>query len=381
MDLLRCRARGLLQFFRNGPSKVDKHMRGRQMRTANSKRCALRDSGGFTLIELLVVIAIISILVLLLLPAVNAAREAARRTQCINNLKQIGVAIINYETAHSKFPTGVILAEGSMWSGYILPFMEDEKLKNLMIIGEDAAGNFQWAHPGPYRHPLRDDAYRNLIAVESVITAYRCPSAALPNHQYDVSSDNWHVMERAPGSYIGCASGVVVDQNRPRGMEELDGVLYGHNKDEKPHKTVRLKQVLDGTSKTMLVGEAWHDSQVQRKIGRQQESARGDHKDHWYIGGDDPDIYNDSSECLGSTGVRPNLHLLNKCGDGASDRECQELQISFSSAHRGIVNVVMCDGSVHRVEEEIDAAIWSAMGTRSEKAAEQTRQKIGGRRG
>ena len=137
--------------------------------------------------------------------------------------------------------------------------------------------------------------------------------------------------------------------------------MYGHHKDEKPYKTVRLKQILDGTSKTILVGEAWHDSQTQRKIGRQQESARGDHKDHWYIGGDDPDIYNDSSECLGSTGVRPNLHLLNKCGDGASDRECQELQISFSSAHRGIVNVVMCDGSVRSVSYAISVALHQAL--------------------
>ena len=78
--------------------------------------------------------------------------------------------------------------------------------------------------------------------------------------------------------------------------------------------------------------------------GQDQESARGDHKDHWYIGGDDPDIENDSSECLGSTGVRPNLHLLFKCGDGFSNAQCQQLQISFSSNHRGIVNVAMMDG-------------------------------------
>ncbi len=338
-----------------------------------------RQRRAFTLIELLVVIAIIGILVTLLLPAVNAAREAARRTQCINNLKQIGIACLTYESTRSTLPPGVILAEGSMWSGYILPFMEDENLKNLMTIGEDAGGNFQWAHPGPYRRPLKNKTYRNIIAVETVIPSYRCPSVPMPDHQYDVSSDNWHVMDRAPGSYLGCASGIVVDQNRPRGMEELDGVMFGHNKDKKL-KPVRLKKILDGQSKTILVGEALHDAEAQRKIGRTREAARGDHKDHWYIGGDDPDVYNDSSECLGSTGVRPNLHITNRCGDGASNAECQALQISFSSAHRGIVNVVLCDGSVQRVEEEIDSEVWSEMGTISKAAANQTRKKIGGRR-
>lgn len=364
------------------PKRSLQHLKALKMRSRISRSeqlVALRPRQGFTLIELLVVIAIIAILVMLLLPAINAAREAARRTQCVNNLKQIGLAIINYETAKRTLPPGVILGEGSMWSGYILPHMEDENLKNLMTIGEDAMGNFQWAHPGPYRYPLDKKTYRNIIAVESVIPAYRCPSAALPNHQYDVSSDNWHVMRRVPGSYLGCASGVVVDQNRPRGMEELDGVLYGHNKDRQL-KPVRLKQLVDGTSKQILVGEALHDSNAQRKIGRTRETSQGDHKDHWYIGGDDPDIYNDSSECLGSTGVAPNLHIQLKCGEGFSRSDCQALQVSFSSAHRGLVNVVLCDGSVHRIEEEIDAKVWSEMGSRSTAAAAEAQKKIRPRR-
>ncbi len=327
-----------------------------------------RGRSAFTLIELLVVIAIIAILVLLLLPAVNSAREAARRTQCINNIKNISLAILNYESARQELPIGAVLAEGSMWSGYILPFMEDENLKNLMTIGEDARGNFQWAHPGPYRYPITEKTYRNIIAVETVIPIYRCPSAALPDHQYDVSSDNWHVMERVPGSYLACASGLVVDQNRPRGMEELDGVIFGQNKDE-DRKPITLRKIKDGTSKTILVGEALHDRNMQEKIGRTRESARGDHKDHWYIGSDDIDIYNDSSECLGSTGVRPNLHLIKGCGDGWTDADCQQVQLAFSSNHRGIVNVAMVDGSVQRIEEEIDQAVWSNYGTRSTTAA------------
>src|SRR5689334_14814501 len=78
--------------------------------------------GAFTLVELLVVIAIIGVLVALLLPAVQAAREAARRSQCVNNLKQIGLAAQNYHAAKNKFPWGVVMQEGSMWSLYLAPY-------------------------------------------------------------------------------------------------------------------------------------------------------------------------------------------------------------------------------------------------------------------
>jgi prepilin-type N-terminal cleavage/methylation domain-containing protein len=338
-----------------------------------------RQVNGFTLIELLVVIAIISILVLLLLPAVNSAREAARRTQCVNNIKNIGLAVLNYESAMQQLPIGAVSREGSMWSGYILPYMEDEQLKKMMTIGEDSAGNFQWASPGPYRHPITDKVFRNLIAVETVIPIYRCPSAVMPDHQYDVSSDNWHVMERVPGSYLACASGIVVDQNRPRTMRDLDGVMFGQDKDD-DRKPVTLRKVRDGTSKTMMVGEALHDSITLHNRGRTRENARGDRKDHWYIGSDDIDIENDASEGLGSTGVRPNLHLSKGCGDGFSNADCQEVQISFSSNHRGVVNVVMVDGSVHSVPDDIDAKVWSDMGTRSPSAAGQTYERVFGNR-
>src|SRR5688500_6412604 len=84
----------------------------------------------FTLVELLVAIAIIGVPVALLLPAVQAAREAARRSQCLNNLKQIGLAHQNFHGVFNKFPWGCINGEGSMWSYYIMPYTEQSSIKN-----------------------------------------------------------------------------------------------------------------------------------------------------------------------------------------------------------------------------------------------------------
>ncbi len=351
-------------------------------RQSTPARCA------FTLVELLVVIAIIAMLVTLLLPAVQSAREAARKSQCSNNLKQLGLAVLNFESAKGHLPRGANLGEGSMWSAYILSFMEDETLWDLMTIGEGArvgggsspanqAGNYQWAHPGPYTPDQirRSTNFRNIVACETLITSFRCPSASLPDFQHDVSSDNWHVMQRVPGSYLACASGLFVDQNKPKGFTDGDGIFFGIDKEDR-RNGIALKKISDGTSKTLLVGEALHDVVAQVDVGAKRESATGDHKDVWYIGGDDPDIYNDVSEGLGSTGVPLNLHK--KYPEGCNDRSggyagCQALQVGFSSAHPGVVQVVMADGSVHNIEDTINAAVWSQMGTRSGQTLEGSR--------
>ena len=147
-------------------------------------------------------------------------------------------------------------------------------------------------------------------------------------------------------------------------MERLDGVIIGFNKDD-PGGRIEIRKISDGLSKTVLVGEALHNVVVQAEKGRTPESAIGDHKDVWYIGGDDPDIYNDSSEALGSTGVPINLHIQFTCNRRQNTaQECQALQIGFSSAHPGITQIVLCDGSVQRIDDSIAPAVWSAMGTR-----------------
>ena len=329
----------------------------------------LRSQRAFTLVELLVVIAIIGILVALLLPAVQSAREAARRTQCLNNLHQLGIAAQNYHDSSKAFPIGCGEGEGAMWSAFLLPYIEDDAVKNLMTIGENAAGNNQWAHPGPYSYPL-NYPYQNVKAMETVIPGYRCPSVGLPEHQYDVSSDSWHVMQRVPGSYLGCASGVLKKQGSRsalRGyLQKADGIIIAFSQG-KEQSRISIAKITDGTSKTILFGEAVHDVEGQDLRGQTTEHNLGNRKDHWYIGSDDIDVHNDASECLGSTGVPPNLHKnpdVFNCSSPGSD-ECYALQLSFSSDHKGVVNVVMADASVQSIGEDVELAVWSKFGTRN----------------
>jgi prepilin-type N-terminal cleavage/methylation domain-containing protein len=340
---------------------------------------------AFTLVELLVVIAIIGVLVALLLPAIQAAREAARRSQCSNHLKQIGLALLNHESAVGSLPIGAGMNEGSMWSAFILPYMEAENIRKLVKI--DFKNNFNYAYPGPfYTYPV---ANNNLQACETVVPVYRCPSTDQPEHMADQGADSaYYIQARVPGSYIGSASGVAITSwrteyangERHDWMEQLDGVLSGVQVNLDVNATysrqpTSLKMIVDGTSNTVAVGEAVSDIKaIENSGGNNGYSAAeprvGNRKDHWYIGSDSIDgpSVADLSEALGSTGVPPNLHKqpgLFNCSGSASGNACQALQLSFSSEHPGIVQVVMCDGSVQVAQEDIDSEVWSKQGTRS----------------
>jgi hypothetical protein len=220
---------------------------------------------------------------------------------------------------------------------------------------------------------------------------YRCPSSGLPEHIQHKTADTFYYQSRVPASYIGCASGIIENQvlhNLPqirskRLMEQADGVLVGvtvaFRSPTLPQSPISFRQVEDGTSKTIAVGEAVPDFEalqsgpVDSNGYPKAEPAGGTIKDHWYVGSDDVDTGSgsDVAEALGSTGVPPNLHkqggIYSCVGKGVSDAGCQALQLSFSSEHPGIVQVVMCDGSVKQVDNGIDSDIWSKMGTRSDK--------------
>jgi len=331
-------------------------------------------SSAFTLVELLVVITIIGVLIAILLPAVNSAREAGRCTECANNLKQIGQALNTFHEAQGAYPIGAAMESGGMWSAFILPYMDYDSLYSKLTFGWD--GKPDWAivspdYPPPSLEiPVHDtqDAQtgRNVAACETVIPVFRCTSANLPQHVLDASTYTpaWYVARRVPGSYLGCVSGLVKND---QGLINLDGIMVAP---APPHnlwdggaftmKSITMAQITDGASNTIIVGEAVPDAANNSE--REDPSLNEGRKDHWYIGGDDIDDYagQDWSECLGSTGVPMNLPKVPAGNPGFGAYE-----IGFSSRHPGGCNFVFADGSLHFLSQKIDLGVYSALGTRA----------------
>jgi prepilin-type N-terminal cleavage/methylation domain-containing protein len=186
---------------------------------------------AFTLVELLVVIAIIGILIALLLPAVQAAREAARRASCLNNLHQIGVGLHNYHDAHRCFPPGGIeprpmwpAGRQFAWSAFILPFVEQKPVHDEIDFC------------------LAFDAPENAEAAGHVLSMYICPT---------VPRDSKLVDGRGACDYGGIyGERITSPNNPPKGT-----MLY--------NRAIRVAEIRDGTSNTLIVSEdgGWHDGQ------------------------------------------------------------------------------------------------------------------------
>ena len=201
---------------------------------------------GFTLIELLVVIAIIAVLIGLLLPAVQAAREAARRVQCLNNLKQMGLALQNYHETLGAFPMSYVASArfqdgatdtspGWAWSAMILLQLELPSLFNAIntSLGVEVAANSTAA-----REPIR---------------AYLCPSDPIPEGPFPVSDALGNAVAMlAPSSYAACVGNDSADSTTGLNNDGIgNGVFYRNSR-------VRVAEITDGTSQTILIGErAW----------------------------------------------------------------------------------------------------------------------------
>lgn len=303
---------------------------------------------AFTLIELLVVIAIIAILMALLLPAVQFAREAARRTACGNQLKQLSLAMLNYESARQSFPPGFSSPAMMMWSGFLLPQLEQVPLYQRLDTR------------GPWIGTLANASNRDSLRVP--LSVFRCPSSDQAEIQFDVLADT----HRVPCNYLAVSSGTLdresgdfpwAGMDRFENYRESDGIFYRNSR-------IRIAQIRDGTSNTALIGEAYCDQESWSEdfAGHQQKL------DHWYIGSGELMSYQQAidfnyysgevSECLGSTAAPINAFLRD---DTTNDQK----ELGYGSRHPGGVNIAFADGHVSFVDEALGPEVWSALGTRS----------------
>ena len=286
---------------------------------------------GFTLIELLVVIAIIAVLIALLLPAVQQAREAARRTQCKNNLKQIGLALHNYHGTHKAFPPAAVLMVGSGigtaaditddggrqpgwgWGAFILPFIEQANLYEAAGIGN---GSFIYDHIDEYRTP---------------ISGYMCPS----DPGEDINDRSFWAT-RAPGndmSVVAAKSNYVgVQDHRPDyyfSQPSLASGAFFIN------SSTEISDLIDGTSNTLAIGERAVNPQLPQDDNNPSGAS--------WAGCVDVTHGRDCTyDITGTAGVPINSGTGYYWAQG------------FSSHHTGGAHFLLFDGSVKFISENIN---------------------------
>jgi prepilin-type N-terminal cleavage/methylation domain-containing protein/prepilin-type processing-associated H-X9-DG protein len=353
---------------------------------------------GFTLVELLVVIAIIGILVALLLPAIQSAREAGRRAQCANNLKQIGIALHGYHDAHKHSPGLALCGAGpedynpgmqSIWfnfrhlppSLYLLPYLEEQA----------TADQFSWQWGGDDATPGHEGkgGMLNIDVVNKRMPAFTCPSMPPPDNpvfncwsSYGWSRGNNDIHDSPqPGdiTWPGKSYGYVpsdgafvtaVDLGYTNDMGTADKAAHTANpswwKDPSDYK-LTFRNFTDGLSKTLAAGELHHGIQgfTSTKINSLTVGSAVPSSGFTAWGADNGDYF-----CEGTTNVRMNTWSgpYYVRGMSASDiRNCisGSPHFSFRSTHSGGCNFVLMDGSVPFIAESIDMTTYKALGSRN----------------
>jgi prepilin-type N-terminal cleavage/methylation domain-containing protein/prepilin-type processing-associated H-X9-DG protein len=318
---------------------------------------------AFSLVELLVVIAIIAVLIGLLLPAVQKVREAARRATCQNNLKQIGLALHNHHDTYSKFPLGSKNDQLSRWAGprltfmlFLYPYLEEgatfNKFDQFALSTPDAfnfGGFVPWCGSS---NSLPADA-----PTAHVVPTLLCPS----DGEGDPTATHYFNYDPSTGHKLGTWNrsnylGFFGDKNYggffpgyPQNQPAVFGFRYG----------ARLTDITDGASNTMAVGE------YLKGVSRAEypEDQRGV---HWIDAPGCSQLYTKAAPNSSS----PDLFVLDvQCyNKPASNLPCAGSDWSLITAasrsrHPGGVNVVLADGSVRFISQQINLSTWQALGT------------------
>ena len=325
-----------------------------------------RRRGAFTLVELLVVIAIIGVLVGLLLPAVQQAREAARRMSCQNNLKQVSLAMHNYNDTFNRLPKpgfhnrDIIVNASSTsssqgWAVGILPYVEQSAMFE----------QFDFRATGGPRG-FRDNPV-TLALLQQEIATYRCPSDG-DNKELFSPSSSWTLPDGsrggiARGNYgINCGAGNAFSRTDFRITETRGPWHFGGSGSPSPGEPygAKFSEIRDGLSNTIMLAE------LIAGTGRNDIRGAWAYASGMYVSGGEPS-YRENRILIGPNGIalddlrmdRPgrcnssNLDRQLRCTSGGS----RGFQTS-RSRHAGGVQVAMCDGSVKFVTESIDLANW-----------------------